>query len=150
MESELRALVALLEDAWNRADSEAFAAVFAEDADFIHILGGHYVGRKAVEAGHRTIFDTIYKGSRNSWKVEKIRQLGPDVAVVFTVSELTFNQGGARVSMSARPTMTAAKREGKWQVQAFQNTLISEANPEVQKRLTAEHPYQGSAKASRD
>ncbi len=57
--------------AWNSYDSVAWAVLFAKDAEFIHILGGYFQGREAIERGHRTIFDTIYKGSQNKFKVEK-------------------------------------------------------------------------------
>ena len=64
-ERSLHEIVEKLEAAWNSDDSVAWASLFAEDADFIHILGGHYHGRDGIERGHRIIFDTIYKGSRN-------------------------------------------------------------------------------------
>ena len=62
-EQVLHQIVEQLEAAWNSGDSVALAAPFAEDADFIHILGGHFKGRVSIEKGHRAIFDTIYKGS---------------------------------------------------------------------------------------
>jgi uncharacterized protein (TIGR02246 family) len=145
MENELRAIVAHLENCWNRSDSVGFAEVFAEDADFVHILGGYYVGRDQVEAGHRIIFDTIYKNSVVKWDVAKIRPLGSDAAVVLTVSELEFQQGGNKVTLQTRPTMIAERREGKWQVAAFQNTLIKDANAgAVQERLASDHPFKGT------
>lgn len=146
MENELRTLVSHLEDCWNRADAKGFAGVFAEDADFIHILGGYYNGRAAVEAGHRMIFETIYKNSVNKWELIKIRPLTDDSALVFTLSRLEFNQGPNRVTMQARPTITAERRDGKWQIAAFQNTLIKDlgADP-IQERLAQDHPFKGKA-----
>ena len=40
----IQGIVQHLEDAWNRYDSAGFAAVFAEDATFIHIFGGQLDG----------------------------------------------------------------------------------------------------------
>ena len=149
MENELRAIVAHLEQSWNRSDSVAFAEVFAEDADFIHILGGHYTGRDQVESGHRMIFDTIYKNSVNKFEVEKIRPIGNDVAMVFTVATLNFQQGGNKVQMQSRPTLIVERRNGKWQVAAFQNTLIKDASAgAVQDRLASDHPFKGTAPKS--
>ena len=71
-ERALHGMVYQLEGAWNAADGAAFAALFTDDADFIHILGGYYAGRAAIEAGHRMIFGTIYKGSTVRYSVEKI------------------------------------------------------------------------------
>lgn len=88
-ERPLQEVVEKLETAWNNYDSAAWAALFAEDADFIHILGGHFHGRNDIEQGHRMIFDTIYKGSRNSFTVEGTRFVRPDVAIVFVRAHLT-------------------------------------------------------------
>ena len=146
MENELRAVVSHLEDSWNRSDAKGFASVFVEDADFVHILGGYYNGRDAVEMGHRIIFDTIYKDSQVKLDIFKIRPLSDDVAMVFTVSTLEFNQGPNRVTMQSRPTITAERRGGKWQIAAFQNTLIKDlgADP-IQERLAQDHPFKGKA-----
>ena len=76
-------IVRRLEQAWNNGDSVAWTAEFANDADFIHVLGGFFHGSRDIEHAHRTIFDTIYKGSNNHYEVEKVRLLRPDVAVVF-------------------------------------------------------------------
>ena len=43
-ERSLHQMVYQLEAAWNAADGASFAEAFAEDADFIHILGGYYTG----------------------------------------------------------------------------------------------------------
>jgi uncharacterized protein (TIGR02246 family) len=148
METELRALVAHLENCWNRFDSESWASVFAEDADFIHILGAHYSGRESVEKGHRLIFDTIYKGSHNRMEVEKIRPLRDDVAVVFTQSILEFFQGGSKVTIKSRPTLVANRKNGKWEIVAFQNTLQKEAvSDDTLDRLVKAHPFPGAPAA---
>jgi uncharacterized protein (TIGR02246 family) len=115
------------EAAWNAADGPAFAARFAEDADFIHILGGYYTGRAAIEAGHRMIFGTIYKGSTVRYSVEKIRFLRPDVAIVFLRQFLQFFEDGAPKELEARPTILAEKAGAEWRIVMLQNTRISEA-----------------------
>jgi uncharacterized protein (TIGR02246 family) len=125
-ERALHGMVYQLEAAWNAADSTSFAALFAEDADFIHILGGYYTGRAAIEAGHRMIFGTIYKGSTVRYSVEKIRFLRPDVAIVFLRQFLQFREGGAPSDLEARPTIIAEKVDGNWRIVALQNTRITE------------------------
>jgi uncharacterized protein (TIGR02246 family) len=125
-EKALHGIVYQLEGAWNAADGAGFAALFAEDADFIHILGGYYTGRAAIETGHRMIFGTIYKGSTVRYSVEKIRFLRPDVAIVSLRQFLQFSDG-ASGSLEARPTIVAEKRDDKWQIVNLQNTRITEA-----------------------
>lgn len=121
-------LVRLLEDAWNGSNSQRFASVFAEDADFITVLGKHYNGRESIDAGHRAIFDTIYKGSHNRYTIEGVRFIRPDVVVVFVSANLELADSRA---ISARPTMLLIKENGKWQVAVLQNTVVAapEASP---------------------
>jgi uncharacterized protein (TIGR02246 family) len=126
-ERALHGMVYQLEAAWNAADSASFAALFAEDADFIHILGGYYTGRAAIEAGHRMIFGTIYKGSSVRYSVEKIRFLRPDVAIIFLRKFLQFPEGGVATELEARPTIIAEGVDGSWRIVALQNTRITEA-----------------------
>jgi len=132
-ERALHSMVYQLEAAWNSADGAAFAALFAEDADFIHILGGYYAGRPAIESGHRMIFGTIYKGSTVRYSVEKIRFVRPDVAIVYLRQYLRFHEGGAASDLEARPTIIAERRDGKWQIVHLQNTRITEAGARSQK-----------------
>src|SRR5215469_8232246 len=145
-ERPLQEVVAKLESAWNNYDSVAWAALFAEDADFIHILGGHFHGRSDIEHGHRMIFDTIYKGSHNNFAVEGTRFVRPDVAIVFVRAHLTWYLNGNEQNIDARPTLIAHKKDnGQWEIVAFQNTLITPGGPtpEVVKKLTDVHPIKG-------
>jgi uncharacterized protein (TIGR02246 family) len=132
-ERSLHEMVYHLEAAWNAADGQSFAEAFAEDADFIHILGGYYTGRAAIETGHRMIFGTIYKGSTVRYSVEKIRFLRPDVAIVYLRQYLQVKEAGAPSDVEARPTIVAEKRDGKWQIVNLQNTRITEAGAPVTK-----------------
>ena len=138
-------IVRRLEKAWNNGDSVAWTAEFADDADFIHVLGGFFHGRPDIERGHRTIFDTIYKGSHNHFEVEKVRLLRPDVAVVFVRGSLTWYLNGQERQIEARPTLVAERNPiGEWKIVVFQNTLITlEAVPTLADTLAAAHPYKG-------
>ncbi len=148
-EQALRAIVAKLEAAWNAGDSVAWAGFFAEDVDFIHILGVHYTGRAAVETGHRMIWDTIYKGSTVKYAVEKIRPAGADVAVVFVLGEMTFYDNGVERHIKARPTMTVERMDKGWQIVVFQNTLVAEAMSDADKeRLVMKHPFKAADSAA--
>jgi uncharacterized protein (TIGR02246 family) len=126
-EKALHEMVYHLEAAWNATDGQSYAEAFAENADFIHLLGGYYTGRTAIEAGHRMIFGTIYKASTIRYSVEKIRFLRPDVAIVSLRQYLQFKEGGAASDLEARPTIIAEKHDGRWQIVNMQNTRITEA-----------------------
>ena len=126
--SDQRAVQALLhqiEIAWNRSDSESIAAWFREDAILIQIYGGQLDGRAAIEASHRAILDTIYKGSHATFTPRSIRFVRPDVAIVFAHARVSFTEGNEAREVETRPTLTVVKEQGQWQIVAFQNTRIS-------------------------
>ena len=91
-EEVIQAILQQLETAWNAYDSVSFAASFAEDANFIHIYGGQLDGRAAIEAAHKVIFNTIYKGSNATFTLWSIRFLRIDVAVAFAGAHVKFKE----------------------------------------------------------
>jgi uncharacterized protein (TIGR02246 family) len=125
-ERALHNLVYQLESAWNAGDGDAFASLFADDADVIHILGGYYSGRETIRAGHRMIFGTIYKGSTIRYSVEKIKFLRPEIAIVFLRQHLEMAEDSVVPEVDARPTIVAENIDGKWRIVSLQNTRISE------------------------
>ena len=124
-EQVIQGILQQIEGAWNRYDSVSLAAVFAEDANFIQIFGGQLDGRAAIEAAHRHIFETIYRGSHASFVLRNIRFLRPDVAVVFARAHVKLEGNEAR-EIETRPTLIVVKEQDKWQIVTFQNTKISE------------------------
>ena len=136
-EQNLRDIVRGLEAAWNRGDSLAWSEFFAEDADFIHILGGYFNGRTTIERGHRAIFDTIYKGSTNKFTVNRVRFISPDAAMVFLIAELKVAREGLPPVVHARPTLVAKRGPDGWKIIAFQNTLITEGASAASNPLAA-------------
>jgi len=125
-EGAIQAILQQFETAWNVYDGVSIAALFAEDANFIHIFGGQLDGRTAIEAAHRVIFDTIYRGSHASFMLRSIRFLRPDVAVVFAQAHVEFKDNNETREIETRPTLIVVKEQAKWQIVAFQNTKISE------------------------
>jgi len=49
-------------DAWSVGDGAAFAAPFADDADFVVFEGTHLKGRQQIASFTQQIFDTVVKG----------------------------------------------------------------------------------------
>jgi len=125
-EGAIQAILQQFETAWNVYDSVSIAALFAEDANFIQIFGGQLDGRTAIEAAHRVIFDTIYRGSHASFMLRSIRFVRPDVAVVFARAHVKFKENNETREIETRPTLIVVKEQAKWQIVAFQNTKISE------------------------
>jgi uncharacterized protein (TIGR02246 family) len=122
-------IVRQLETAWNAANGEAFAAPFAEDADFVTIRAEHFRGRPAVAAGHAAIFRTIYAGSTNHLSVETARLLRADVALVCVHSKLDAPQGPLAGRHRARFTLVLTKGRGGWEIAALHNTVEAAPAP---------------------
>src|SRR5690242_15267725 len=87
------ALVQTLATAWNAGDGDAFAAPFAEDADFVNVRAEHHRGRQAIAAGHNFIFRGIYAGSTNQYVLKSARLLTGDVALAHVDAMLDVPAG---------------------------------------------------------
>jgi uncharacterized protein (TIGR02246 family) len=125
----LERIVHQLEAAWNAMDGSAFAAPFADDADFVTIRGEHFRGRPAIAAGHAAIFRTIYAGSTNQLTIESARLLRSEVALVQVHSTLDAPQGPLAGRHEARFSLVLTKEPGGWQIAALHNTLVAAQGP---------------------
>lgn len=117
-------IVKSIQQAWNAGDGKAFAAPFAEDADYVVVNGMHVKGRAAIDMGHQQIFDTFYKGSNIMLTLENVRFVRPDVAIVHVQGRLMFQVGGNTQESDARSTSVVTKNNEGWSIAAFQNTPI--------------------------
>lgn len=125
-ERAIQEILQQMEAAWDAYDSVGIAALFAEDANFIQIFGGQLDGRTAIEAAHRVIFNTIYKGSHATFMLRSIRFVRLDVAVVFAGAQVKFKENNEAREIETRPTFIVVKEEERWQIVIFQNTKVSQ------------------------
>jgi uncharacterized protein (TIGR02246 family) len=119
-------------DAWNQHDAKAFAAVFAEDADFTNWRGQGASGRSRIEEFHAPLFATIFKNSHQTMTDIKIRFVRPDVAAVDVRWELTGQtdaQGNARPPRQGILNFVMAKKDGKWQIVVMHNLDLTALPP---------------------
>ncbi|GAB3507446.1 SgcJ/EcaC family oxidoreductase [Amycolatopsis cihanbeyliensis] len=111
-------IIAELARAWNAGDGAAWAANFAEDADFVDVVGRVQHGREVIGREHQKIFDTIYRGSRLEIHELNSRGLAGDVLLVHTVSALEVPSGPRAGNW--RAIQTKIIRDGE--ILAFHNT----------------------------
>ena len=123
-ETAIKKIVVTLENGWNAGNGKAFAAPFAEDADYVIVNGIRIKGRTAIAEGHQGIFDTIYENSRLALAVESLRFLREDVAVVHVRSNLKLKDEAMREG-HARSTWVMTRDKGAWSIAAFHNTPIA-------------------------
>jgi uncharacterized protein (TIGR02246 family) len=117
-------IAAALTAAWNAGDGPAFAREFTADADFVNIFAMHVVGRQQIANIHQTIFDAIYKGSRNAFTVEQVRALGDQVAVAHVRANLHVPAGPMAGEVITLATAVLVRDGEGWQIDAFQNTRV--------------------------
>ena len=122
---EVRALYPRAMAGWNLGSGEAFAAPFAEDADFVAFDGERFLGRAEIARFHEAEFKTHLKGTRLVGEVTDVRFFGDDT-VVMHVSGGTVLRGKAEPARERNSvqTLVAVKRNGVWQLVAFQNTRL--------------------------
>ena len=120
----IRAVMDRFMDAWNRHDAKAFAAVFAEDADFTNWRGEGASGRSKIEEFHAPMFRTIFKNSHQSYVDIKVRFVRPDVGAVdvrWEMTGATDAQGSPRPPRQGLLNFVMAKNDGEWQIVVMHN-----------------------------
>jgi uncharacterized protein (TIGR02246 family) len=116
-------IVRQLEAAWNEMDGVAFAAPFADDADFVNVRGEHFRGRPAIAAGHAGIFRSVYAGSVNQYTVDAVRLLRPQVALAHVHARLDVPEGPLAGQHRALFSLLCTQESGGWEIASFHNTL---------------------------
>jgi uncharacterized protein (TIGR02246 family) len=86
-------VVAAFAAAFNAHDPAAFAAGFAEDADFTDIVGNTVLGRAAIEELHRFPFSRVLREATLTLGRREARLLRPDLAVAVAHWSLTDSRG---------------------------------------------------------
>jgi uncharacterized protein (TIGR02246 family) len=129
-EAAIRAILRQMADAWNTGDGVAFAAPFAADADFIAFEGTHLKGRPEIAAFHVHAFDTVVKGTRLECRVQFVRFLSPELALMHSHAEVALpGEADPSPSRDSMELFVVAKTNGSWQAVGMMNG----------RRLTMEH-----------
>ena len=135
VETDRKAIAALMDrfvGAWNMHDAKAFAAVFAEDADFTNWRGTGTSGRSKIEEFHAPMFATIFKNSHQTYTAIKTRFIRPDVAAVDVHCEMTGAmdaQGNPRPDRQGLLNFVMAKNDGQWQIVVMHNLDLTPLPP---------------------
>jgi len=116
-------------ECWNRHDMESFGELFAEDAEFVNVVGLWWRGREEIERAHAATHATIFKNSRLAIGEIAVRFLESDIAIARCRWELTGHVSPSGEALSARRgvLMTLLQRRGgAWKILDAQNTDIIE------------------------
>jgi len=124
-EAEIREIFASFTKSWDQPGMPGFEALFTEDADFVVITGKRLKGRTEIVRYHRELLQSAYAGSRSLPMSATVRFLTPDVAIAHVTSGARYTRDGSEHVRTGLATATLVKREGKWLITAFHNTLTS-------------------------
>ena len=87
--ASVRSVITQFIDSWNRHDMLSLAALFAEDADFVDVLGNWFRDPEAIQRALAERHATVFRGSRFQEKEVAIRFQETGLAVVHAVIELS-------------------------------------------------------------
>jgi uncharacterized protein (TIGR02246 family) len=116
-------VLAKLGESWRSGDGSAFAAPFAQDAEYITATGDRLAGRQEIADMHQRIFDGIFKGSRLGGSLQRTMRVSSDVVLVQSIGGILLaGETDGAVKPNGISTTVLAKRDGSWQIVSFQNT----------------------------
>jgi uncharacterized protein (TIGR02246 family) len=125
VEEEICRAIDAFQDGWNRHDMDACFSAYAEDAEFVNVLGQEWRGRKEIVRKHSVHHRDRFRDSVLHTRNVAIRFLRPDVAVVHVRWDLVGDRGVDGRGIPLRRgiiTKVMARRKDRWVVEAAQNT----------------------------
>jgi len=127
-EAAIRRLVSEMTDGFNRHDAAGYMRLYTSDAEFVSVRGEKAKGRDHAEQELAEIFKTRAKEAALKTKDVDVRFIRPDVALVHVTNELSglVAADGHKLPPHDETSLRVfVKNDGKWQVTAFQNTLVA-------------------------
>lgn len=116
-EPSLETALRKFNEVFNRFDTKAVAACWAEDGTLISPMGEVGRGRAGVETTYRHDCDTILKGTTSRFAIESVRRLGNDLAFLDLEHELQNCRmpDGTIGTMKIHVAMLARRSGSTWQ-----------------------------------
>ena len=113
---------------WNSHDLTRMAEIYAEDSDFVNVIGLRYQGVREIVNAHIVLHEKRMGQTHLTSTDITVRVLSPEVAVLHDTWELTGDPGaeGWEIHEVRRGIITHVmqKRPEGWRIAASQNTDI--------------------------
>ena len=123
----VESVIRSFESTWNRHDMTSFANLFAEDADFVNVMGARWVGRTAIQEAHAASHASFFRNSQLTFGDTSIRFIKPDVAVARSHWRLTGHTTPTGEPATPRQgilTNVLVRSRGDWHIVVSQNTDV--------------------------
>lgn len=127
--AEVNRIVNAFAETWNRHDIGAFAELFAQDAEFVNVVGIWWKGRPEIRGAHEFSHQTMFKNSRLSITEVSVRFPTPSVAIArsrWTLEGHVSLEGEALPARTGVLVNTLQNTGGTWRIIDSQNTDIVE------------------------
>jgi uncharacterized protein (TIGR02246 family) len=124
-EAAIKEVFASFSRIWDTPGMPGFEELFTDDADFVVVTGKWLKGRDTIVSYHRELLKSRYAGSKQLPQTVNVRFLTPEIAIAHFASGARYTQDGQEHTRTGLGTATLVKREGRWRIAAFQNTLTS-------------------------
>jgi uncharacterized protein (TIGR02246 family) len=123
-ETEIRAIEARYDAAWNRSDADALTANLADDAVVVNPHGDVVQGRAAFRSLIADLLDGRFAGSRHEGSIRRIQFVAPDVALVDGEARITGLKGEPS-TMAHAFTDVFVRRNDSWEIAAIRAYAFS-------------------------
>jgi uncharacterized protein (TIGR02246 family) len=127
-ENAIRQIEQRWDEAWNRHDATALAALLSEDVDFVTVMGGWYKGRVDFEQRMVQTHQGPFRTSKRNTTDVSIKFLTPEIAVVqarWQMSGLYNADGTLRDPWEGIITRVVQKIGTEWTVVAAHNVDVA-------------------------
>ena len=127
-ELAVRKVLASFDEAFNKHDADAVAALYTDDAEFINISGMWWRGRAEIRRGTAFVLANIFQNTTIQTDSVSVRFPTRDTAIAViaqhTVGSFVLPDGTRISSTNARLTYFLVKVGGRWMIAGGQNTEI--------------------------
>jgi uncharacterized protein (TIGR02246 family) len=129
VESSVSRLAEQFVTIWNAHDMERLQDLYADDADFVNVIGMRWQGASEIARMHVVLHESRMRQTTLLSEGMTVRVLAPSVAVVHDTWVLTGDPGapGWKVGEQRRGILVHVLKldgAGKWHIAASQNTDI--------------------------
>lgn len=128
--AEVTQVVHAFSESWNRHDMNAFAELFAPDAEFVNVVGLWWKGREEIRKAHEFTHATMFRNSRLTISSVSVRFPAESIAIARSRWVLEGHVSPEGEPLPARTGVllnVLARTSGKWSIIDSQNTDIIEA-----------------------